>query len=71
MCVINIAQNVYDYMCVILFITSLAYVRYIVYYITIENNKTKSRPALAKNPIGTNQKKGSSIITGAKVFHNE
>lgn len=36
-----------------------------------EQNKKSRSESLENNPIGTNQKKGSSIITGAKEKDNE
>ena len=43
MCVINVAQKSNVNVCVILFIMPIAYVRNMMYYITIPNNKTKNK----------------------------
>jgi hypothetical protein len=51
---------------------SIVFVPYIMYYITIATNKQKAdRQSYQLYPIGTNQKKGSSIISGAKEKDNE
>lgn len=49
MCVINVAQKSIVNLCVILFIVPIAYVRNIMYYITIAKNKTKKPTGAATN----------------------